>query len=74
MALFPKSKVLKGQVSRSDRAKERQPPSLSNQTSFYTLSPEGGVGWNLPYGGPLSRAPTCDSHTSVLTIKMSTTS
>ena len=31
------------------RAKERQPPSLSNQTSVYTLSPEGGVVWNLPY-------------------------
>ena len=31
------------------RAKERHTPSLSNQTSVYTLLPEGGVVWNLPY-------------------------
>ena len=31
------------------RAKERKPPSLSNQPSVYTFPPEGGVVWNLPY-------------------------
>ena len=36
-------------LAKLHRAKERHTPSLSNQTSVYTLSPEGGVVWNLPY-------------------------
>ena len=36
-------------MAKLHRAKERQPPSLPYQTSVYTLSPEGGVVWNLPY-------------------------
>ena len=30
-------------------AKEKKKTSLSNQTSVYALSPEGGVVWNVPY-------------------------
>ena len=37
------------QMAKLHRAKERHAPSLSNQTSVYTSSPEGGVVWNLPY-------------------------
>ena len=59
------------------RAKERQPPSLSNQTSVYTLSPEGGVVWDLPYcwrgdggwgsGGILVEAEECECRAATTT-------
>ena len=36
-------------LTKLHRTKERHTPSLSNQTSVYTLLPEGGVVWNLRY-------------------------
>ena len=35
-------------LAKIHKAKERHTPSLSNQTSVYTIFPEGGVVWNLP--------------------------